>query len=31
MLNWYLLGLLHAACIAAVAGLVYRIWKGRRK
>ncbi len=29
ILTWYLLGLLHAACIAAVAGLAYRLWKRR--
>ena len=30
MLTWYLLGLLHAAVVAAVALLVYRIWKRRQ-
>ena len=30
MLNWYVLGLLHAAIIAVGAGLAYRIWKGRQ-
>ena len=30
MLNWYFLGWLHAALAVVVAGLAYRIWKGKQ-